>query len=247
MNHARIWLKLDKIDLEKSVQMREALDLETVAEYQDALAQGEELPPVTVFRDGSGYYLVDGWHRLKAHEGLKKKEIEVKIINGTYREAVLYAIGANATHGKKRTLADKEKAVLFLMKDEEWGKLSDAALMKAAKITDAGFMGRLRKKYDIERKGPALVERNGRMVRVNVQNMGRQSTDYGPRLHGLKYNDKISPKFNRVMRELDSRLTSGTKQFFSKEQMFRLRLLLTNAMKDVENRILAASVKRGKR
>lgn len=39
MSRARIWLKINKIDQEKSVQMRESLDLETVAEYQDALTQ----------------------------------------------------------------------------------------------------------------------------------------------------------------------------------------------------------------
>jgi hypothetical protein len=40
------------------------------------------------------------------------------------RDAILYAVGANASHGLKRTNRDKRNAVL-LLKDLEWGRRQD--------------------------------------------------------------------------------------------------------------------------
>ena len=78
------------------------------------------------------YWLADGFHRLAAVKKEGTGFIPVEIHPGTRRDAVLYSVGANATHGLPRTNADKRRAVLILLQDEEWAAWSDGMIAKAA-------------------------------------------------------------------------------------------------------------------
>ena len=60
-------------------------------------------PPVIVFREGDDYWLADGFHRVAARRQAGIRHIEAEIREGTKRDAVLYAAGANAHHGLRRT------------------------------------------------------------------------------------------------------------------------------------------------
>ena len=62
---------------------------------------------MVVFCDGTDYWLADGFHRLEAHRQVGFRDIEVDLKLGTKRGAILYAVGANASHGLRRTPADK--------------------------------------------------------------------------------------------------------------------------------------------
>ncbi|MDR9404902.1 MAG: hypothetical protein RI580_15855 [Halothece sp. Uz-M2-17] len=42
------------------------------------------------------------------------------------RDAILHSVGANATHGLRRSNQDKRKAVVTLLQDNEWSQWSDA-------------------------------------------------------------------------------------------------------------------------
>src|ERR1700722_14805947 len=44
------------------------------------------------------------------------------IRQGTRRDAVLFSVGANASHGLRRTNDDKRRAVMTLLSDSEWRK-----------------------------------------------------------------------------------------------------------------------------
>ena len=55
--------------------------------------------------------------------GLAKISADVR--EGSRRDAILYAVGANASHGLKRTNRDKRNAVMVLLKDPEWGRRQD--------------------------------------------------------------------------------------------------------------------------
>jgi hypothetical protein len=41
---------------------------------------------------------------------------------------VLYTVGANATHGLRRSNADKRRAVSMLLDDPEWAQWSNLAI-----------------------------------------------------------------------------------------------------------------------
>lgn len=118
-------LPLAQIRRDGGTQPRAALDNETLAEYAEAMAGGATFPAVVVFYDGHDYWLADGFHRVNAAINAGRDHINVNVIAGTQRDAILYSTGANAQHGLRRTNADKRRAVERLLRDEEWAKWSD--------------------------------------------------------------------------------------------------------------------------
>lgn len=243
--HARMWLSLDKIDREGSIQTRAATDMETVIAYADAMRDGETFPPVTVYRDGSRYYLADGWHRLLAVESLGKDKIEVEIVIGTQRDALLHAIGANANHGRQRTMADKEKAVLCILGDEQWSKLSDVEICRMARITNKNFIKTVREKFGIKASDVRMVSYNGRMHLRNVSNTGRSAEQYDAKLAGLKFNRRLSHALNKAMDQIDKLLIAKSKVHSA--TLFEIRKKLTTAVADIENRLLAKKIREKKK
>jgi hypothetical protein len=114
--------------------MRDALDAGTVSEYAEALRAGAKFPPIVVLFDGSDYWLADGFHRLEAHRQAELQEIETDVHDGSRRDAVLHAAGANAEHGLRRTSEDKKRAVLTLLRDAEWQQWSDRGIAGRVKV-----------------------------------------------------------------------------------------------------------------
>lgn len=104
-------IQIDSIRLDGGTQSRVEINEATVAEYAEAFAGGDNLPPVVVFSDGVNHYLADGFHRTLAAKRLGFKSIDCEVKVGTLADAQLYAYGANVTHGLRRTNADKAKAV----------------------------------------------------------------------------------------------------------------------------------------
>ena len=95
---------------------------------------GIKLPPVTVFEDGADLWLADGFHRVLAQRELGREEVAAEVQTGTRRDAVLYSVGANATHGLRRTNHDKRKAVATLLADEQWSKWSNREIARRCRV-----------------------------------------------------------------------------------------------------------------
>lgn len=127
-------LPLGKIRTDGGTQVRVELDKDTFLDYGRQMAAGVEFPPVDVFHDGSTYWLADGFHRFFGARDNGLTEIAVKIHRGTVRDAILFAIGANATHGKPRLNKDKRHAVEMLLADEAWREWSDRTLADVAHV-----------------------------------------------------------------------------------------------------------------
>lgn len=60
--------------------------------------------------------------------------------NRTRRDVVLYSVGANDTHGLRRTNEDKRRAVKTMLDDAEWVTWSDNAIAKASAVS-VSFVG----------------------------------------------------------------------------------------------------------
>lgn len=131
-------LKVDSIRIDGGTQAREEIDNDAVKDYADILQEnnGEGLPPIEVYFDGSQYWLSDGFHRWHAHRQAGLGTIQANVIQGTQRDAILAAVGANAAHGLKRSNADKRKAVRMLLEDDEWKQKSDRWIADKAKVSD---------------------------------------------------------------------------------------------------------------
>lgn len=129
-------LLIDVLDLKADTQSRVALCKETIAEYAKAVLAGVELPPIDVFFDGSDYYIGDGWHRAFAWLDAKIANIPVIMHNGGQRDALLFAAGANKTHGLNRTNADKRRAVEIMLRDAEWAEWSNVRIAEHCGVGD---------------------------------------------------------------------------------------------------------------
>jgi hypothetical protein len=117
-------MKISRITLDPRIQSRVAISQGTVDEYKQAYMDGDKFPPSIVFSDGKTNWLADGWHRLKAQSGLGFLDVEVEVREGGLRDAIKFSLSANSRHGLNRTNADKRKAVLAALDDEEWRELS---------------------------------------------------------------------------------------------------------------------------
>jgi hypothetical protein len=109
-------LGLRQIILDPRHQCRASISDEAVDRYAEKASAGgkwDGKPPRVYQDDEKGkYWLADGWHRYKAHQKAGMKEMECEVVKGSFDDALLYAVGANATHAPlPRTNADKRLAV----------------------------------------------------------------------------------------------------------------------------------------
>jgi len=132
---------INAIQIDYDIQLRESTNTDLINEYAEKF---DELPPLKVFYDGSKFWLADGFHRIAAAKKIERKKVLCEVEDGTKRDAILYACGANANHGLRRTNADKRRAVERLLRDEEWSQWSDRRIAEATGVSNQ-FVSNLRK------------------------------------------------------------------------------------------------------
>src|SRR5262249_378132 len=136
-------LALSKIRTDGGTQMRCQISTEVMLDYRDKWKSGVKFDPIVVFFDGATHWLADGFHRFYGAREAKRKEIPADIRNGSQREAILFACGANTAHGLRRTNADKRIAVTSLLQDEEWSQWSNRQIAERCGVSDP-FVGDIR-------------------------------------------------------------------------------------------------------
>lgn len=168
-------LPIDTITAKSDTQSRAELNEQVVADYAEIIRHGGEFPPVVVFEDGSTIWLADGFHRFHAHRAAGAMEITCDVRQGSKRDAILYSLGVNASHGLRRTNEDKRRSVLKMLNDAEWSQWSDREIAKACGVSN-NFVGDVRKSIcHPMTDAPAVrtVERNGKTYEQNTANIGK--------------------------------------------------------------------------
>lgn len=127
-------IKIDTIRTDGGTQSRAEMNQTVVEEYAEAIAGGAKFPPIVVFADGDAHWLADGFHRVAAARAAGRKTIEAEVLEGGQRDAVLYSVGANVSHGLRRTNEDKRRAVRVLLEDPEWSTWSDREIARRAGV-----------------------------------------------------------------------------------------------------------------
>lgn len=168
-------LKLDQITIDGGTQPRTEISQPTVREYTEALMEGAIFPAVDVFFDGINYYLADGYHRYFAHKYAVVPDIEVKVRNGTQREAVLFSVGANAKHGLKRNNEDKRKAILILLEDPEWVTWSDRDIARACHVTH-NLVSKIRTEIGANEKKKKYKTKHGTEAVMDTTKIGKSKS-----------------------------------------------------------------------
>jgi hypothetical protein len=127
------WLQVGSIIANDQAQTREEMNWLKVEDYAECVKAGDEFPAIVVYKDKEGnVHLSEGFHRLAAYKKAGEERIYAEVREGTLRDAIFNAVGANGTHGLPRTDADKRKAVRTILADKEWlARLkSDRAIAK---------------------------------------------------------------------------------------------------------------------
>lgn len=120
-------------------QSRVSIDDATVTEYREAMQAGAQFPPVVVYYDGSDYWLADGFHRVQAWLAAHGVDdpIPADVRQGDRREAVLHSVGANSSHGLRRTNEDKRRAVVRLLEDDDWKQWSNSEIGRRCNVSES--------------------------------------------------------------------------------------------------------------
>jgi len=154
-------IEIARLRMDGGTQPRAEVNRETIDEYAGAMKAGEVFPAVIVFHSGSDYWLADGFHRVNAAKLAGRARVPADVRQGTRRDAVLFACGANHGHGLRRTNADKRRAVETLLRDDEWVRWSDREIAKRCAVADT-TVGSIRKELMAGAVIPHLKKHKGK-------------------------------------------------------------------------------------
>ena len=168
-----------KIRSDLNTQSREKTCDETVREYAEAMENGKRFPPIIVFFDleNDQYILADGFHRLFAHLRARPNDpIIAEQYLGNAEDAQWYSIGANKSHGLKRSNADKRNAVTLALLHPKGVTTSNRKIAGHVGVVQMTVL-RIRKALVSEGRLAQSASRVGADGRTyNISNIGKNQT-----------------------------------------------------------------------
>jgi hypothetical protein len=149
-------LDLDLFSFGNDIMTREVLECEPLELFRELYREEgpEALPPVVVFHDADDvFWVADGHYRIvAARDALSKngpRVLPADVREGTKRDAILFACGANAQHGQPLAAHEKRIVVRRLLKDAEWSQWSDRQIARRTGTSHV-FVGGMRKALEQE-------------------------------------------------------------------------------------------------
>lgn len=167
-------LALEVIQIDGGTQSRATLNQHVVDDYAEAIKAGATFPPITVFYDGKKHWLADGFHRFHAYQKAGKTKVAADVRQGTRRDAILHSVGANETHGLRRTRDDKRRAVLTLLNDSEWSAKPERWIATTANVSHT-YVQKIRAEHLAtlpDRPSQVEVERGGKTYTMQTASIG---------------------------------------------------------------------------
>lgn len=168
-------LQLKQIRIDGGTQNRVEINNDVVSEYAEELKNGASFPQLIVFFDGVDYWLVDGFHRYHAHKLACIDSADCAVHDGSLREAQLFSVGVNDTHGLRRSNGDKKKAIELLLNDSEWSLWSDTAIAKKCSVdhkTVSKYRLSLGNSQVSENKERTYTTKHGTQAVMNTEKIG---------------------------------------------------------------------------
>ena len=131
-------LQTTDVVIEEKLYPRDKVNETSVKEYKQAMLKGDKFPAIHVALFKKKYYLVDGRHRLEAHQACGDKYVSCVVQKNltTLDEIYLASVRANMKHGTRLSKSDKIK-IAFTLKDMKYD------IESIAKVTglDEQFVG----------------------------------------------------------------------------------------------------------
>ena len=107
---AAVPLPIDGLTIDPEIQQRARIDEALITEYAETIATWIDSAPIIVFSDGQTRWIADGFQRTEAASRAGLYAVPAIRIDGGRQDALRYALGANATHGRRRNREDLERA-----------------------------------------------------------------------------------------------------------------------------------------
>jgi transposase-like protein len=172
---------LDQLRLDGGTQPRAALSFETIDDYSELMANGAKFPAISVCYDGQLYWVVDGFHRIKAAWQAGLESIDAEVWQGTLQDAQWESYAVNHRHGLRRTNEDKQRAVKAALVHPSGGGLSNRQLARHCGVTHP-LVAAWREKLELSGKvyqiGRArTVTRAGTTYQQDTANIGRSASE----------------------------------------------------------------------
>lgn len=150
-------LAFNQIELHPRCQARAELTSDAVRDYAEAYSARTPLPPLEVFDVDGVYYLVDGFHRMRAALAAGVEFLSVTVVGkGTLDDASWYATGVNKLHGVRRSDEDKRKAVRIAL-EGIGAEMSNRAIAEHVGVSDK-FVSKVRADWEAEQVRPTAPE-----------------------------------------------------------------------------------------
>ncbi|MCX6930777.1 MAG: helix-turn-helix domain-containing protein [Verrucomicrobia bacterium] len=168
---------MDQLRLDGGTQPRAALSFETVDDYSELMANGAKFPAISVCYDGQLYWVVDGFHRIKAAWQAGLESIDAEVLQGTLQDAQWESYAVNHRHGLRRTNEDKQRAVKAALVHPSGGGLSDRQLARHCGVstpTVSAWREKLGPSIKILEIGKRTVTRRGTTYQQDTANIGRR-------------------------------------------------------------------------
>ena len=130
-------LPISSLRLDGGTQARLGVDQDAVDTYAEVLEkEAGEWPfgEVDVFHDGSEYFVADGFHRTLAASRVKRGSVPCRIHQGTAKDAKIFGMTANDTHGLRMSREDKRSCVEWLI--ENYSKMTAPAIAETAGVSE---------------------------------------------------------------------------------------------------------------
>ncbi len=106
----QVQVAISDLVLLSEMQVRTKIDLGTVKRYAQAMAAGNQFPPILVGAHGDALLLLDGFHRVRACRSRGERHIAAEVRKvATLEEARWIAARANLTHGLPYKLSERRR------------------------------------------------------------------------------------------------------------------------------------------
>lgn len=150
----------------EELRVRARTDKKTVGDYAQLMKDGVDLGPLSLFEVGDQLVIADGNHRFEAALAAERETIACTVYQGTLKDALQFALAANAKRGLRLTNADKRRCVeIAITKFDDW---SDRRIADLAGVSYV-FVGKVRKQLVTVTSSSGKVGKDGKRRKPKVK------------------------------------------------------------------------------
>ena len=182
LDHPKVTVPIYDIVIDSHINTRE-LDEDVIEEYREAIREygkkhwqdfWNESPRMT-----ESNHLYSGFHTVTAAEREFGQEYEISVVQEgkDWRDAYFHATRMNATHGRRRTNAEKEEAVKRWLEDEEMCQWTDGHIAREC-LVSAPFVSKRRRLETISSQPTKrkFVDSDGEIQWKETEQIGAEQT-----------------------------------------------------------------------